>query len=150
MTDHKTESGRRCRSRRKAVQWCLTGAGMVSTGLAVLGIFLPLIPTVPLLLLAAACFARSSERFHRRLLDHSRLGPIIRPYLAGVGIPRRAKTTAIILIWLTIPASALYIPIFWVRVLLIAIAASVTVYLLRLPTLKPAGPLSRDNLSNDP
>ena len=127
----------------RVVRWCLTGAGLLSTGLAILGIFLPLLPTVPLLLLAAACFARSSERLHRRLMDHHRLGPLIRPYLAGDGIPRKAKASAIILIWLTIPASALYIvDVFWVRALLIGIAVAVTIYLLLLPTIDPAAPPS--------
>lgn len=74
-------------------------------------------------------------------MDHHHLGPLIRPYLAGDGIPRKAKASAIILIWLTIPASALYIVnVFWVRALLIGIAVAVTIYLLLLPTLDPAAP----------
>lgn len=109
--------------------------GFVSTGLGVLGIFLPLLPTVPFLLLAAACFARSSEKFHRWLIEHQRLGPMIRGYLDGTGIPRRAKVTAIALIWLTITPAALFlVPLVWVRALLFVIALLVTVYLLRLPT----------------
>ncbi|WP_306532470.1 YbaN family protein [Geobacter sp.] len=119
----------------KILRWILLGAGFLSTALAVLGIFLPLLPTVPLLLLAAACFARSSERVHRWLLDHRHLGPILHGYLDGSGIPRRARATAIGLIWVTIPTSALFVvPLFWVRVLLFAIGLAVTVYLLRLPT----------------
>ena len=112
----------------------LAMAGLSCTTLGVLGIFLPLLPTVPLLLLAAACFARSSERFHNWLLDHPHLGPMIRGYLEGQGIPLRAKITAIGLIWVTIPISALFIiPLFWVKVFLIAIGLCVTIYLLRLP-----------------
>ena len=77
--------------------------GLVCTGLAILGIFLPLLPTVPLLLLAAACFARSSQRIHSWLLEHPRLGPMIRGYLDGQGIPLKSKIYAISLIWVTIP-----------------------------------------------
>jgi hypothetical protein len=119
---------------------------LLSTGLAVLGIFLPLLPTVPLLLLAAACFARSSESFHRWLLDHRHLGPLLRPYLQSAGIPRRARIAAIALIWVTIPFSALFlVPLLWVRVLMFAIALAVSIYLLRLPTqeepaARPAAP----------
>jgi hypothetical protein len=119
---------------------------LLSTALAVLGIFLPLLPTVPLLLLAAACFARSSESFHRWLLEHRHLGPLLRPYLQSAGIPRRARLAAIALIWITIPVSALFlIPLPWVRVVMFAIALAVTIYLLRLPTLeepaaRPAAP----------
>jgi hypothetical protein len=112
----------------------LTTVGLVSTGLAVLGIFLPLLPTVPLLLLAAACFARSSERFHSWLLQHPHLGPIIRGYLEGQGIPLRSKIFSIYLLWLTISFSALLLntPI-WVKLTLLAIGSAVTIYLLRLP-----------------
>jgi uncharacterized protein len=113
----------------------LLAVGLTSTGLAVLGIFLPLLPTVPLLLLAAACFARSNQRFHRWLLEHRRLGPLINGYLSGLGVPRRTKISAIVLIWLTITPSAFFIVgLVWVRVLLMVIALAVTIYLLRLPS----------------
>lgn len=108
--------------------------GHSSVALAVIGIFVPLLPTVPLLLLAAACFARSSESFHNWLLGHPQLGPMIRDYLDGQGIPLRAKVTAIALIWVSISVSVLFlIPLFWVKVFLIAIGLCVTIYLLRLP-----------------
>lgn len=118
----------------RILRTALVVVGLCSVALGVLGIFLPLLPTVPLLLLAAACFARSSERFHGWLLDHPRLGPIVRPYFEGQGIPLRAKITAITLVWITIPISVLFfIPFVWVKVFLIAIGLGVTVYLLRLP-----------------
>jgi uncharacterized membrane protein YbaN (DUF454 family) len=116
-------------------KWCLLTLGVLSTGLAVLGIFLPLLPTVPLLLLAAACFARSSEPFYRWLVEHRQLGPLLQPWLEGAGIPRRTRVKAIALVWVSIPASAfLLVPLPWVRVLMFAVALSVTLYLLRLPT----------------
>jgi len=116
-------------------RWCLLVAGLVSTALAILGIFLPLLPTVPLLLLAAACFARSSETFYRWLLEHRHLGPLLQPYLDGAGIPRQSRVKAIALVWITITASAfLFVPLPWVRVLMFAVALFVTIYLLRLPT----------------
>ena len=109
-------------------------AGFLCTGLAVIGIFLPLLPTVPLLLLAAACFARSSERFHRWLLEHRILGPLIRDYLDGRGVPVKAKVSALVMIWISIPTAALlFVPLVAVRILLLIIALAVTVYILRLP-----------------
>ena len=96
------------------LRWALIIIGFVSTGLAILGIFLPLLPTVPLLLLAAACFARSSERFHNWLLQHPRLGPMIRGYLDGQGLPLKSKIYAISLVWLTISVSVLFLKnLFW-------------------------------------
>ena len=112
----------------------LLAVGLASTGLAVLGIFLPLLPTVPLLLLAAACFARSSERFHSWLLQHPHLGPMVRGFLEGQGIPLRSKIFSISLLWLTISVSVLLLttPV-WVKLTLLAIGGAVTIYLLRLP-----------------
>lgn len=70
-------------------------AGFLLTGLAVVGLFLPLLPTTPLLLLAAACFARSSEKWHRWLTEHKVFGPIIRNWHENRCIPRKAKITAV-------------------------------------------------------
>jgi len=115
----------------------LLGIGIISVALAVVGIFLPLLPTVPLLLLAATCFARSSERFYDWLLDHPKLGPLIRTYRDGQGIPLSAKITAIVMIWISVPLSAfLFVSLAWVRGLLLGVAMGVTWYLLRLPTLE--------------
>lgn len=117
------------------IKWLFLTVGVIATGLGVIGIFLPLVPTTPFLLLAAACFARSSERFHRWLVEHAHLGPMVRGYLEGTGIPRRAKTVAIAMVWLTVPPSAfLVVPLPWVRMLLLAIAIGVTIYLARFPT----------------
>lgn len=110
-------------------------AGAIATALGILGIFLPLLPTVPLLLLAAACFARSSERCYCWLIDHPRLGPLFAGYLDGKGIPLRAKLWALALLWSSISFTALVlIPLPVVKVGLLCVAAGVTLYLLRLPT----------------
>ena len=73
-------------------------AGFMLVGLAVLGIFLPLLPTTPLLLLAAACFSRSSGRWYRWLLNHRTFGPIIRNWQENRCMPRRAKVVSVLLI----------------------------------------------------
>ena len=119
------------------LRFLLITIGLASTGLGIIGIFVPLLPTTPFLLLAAACFARSSERFHSWLVNHNHLGPMIRAYLDGSGIPLRAKYTAITLVWLTLPPSALLlVPPVWAKTLLVLLAISITWYLLRLPTLQ--------------
>ncbi len=121
--------------RHPLLRWLLIALGLLATGLGVVGIFVPLLPTTPLLLLAAACFARSSERFYDWLVQHRHLGPIIGGYLDGSGIPLRAKRTAIALVLLTLPPSALLlVPAVWLKALLILLAAGIIWYLLRLPT----------------
>lgn len=111
--------------------------GSVCLALGILGIVLPLLPTTPLLLLAAACYARGSERFYLWLLNHRWFGPHIKHYRSGAGIPLRAKVMGFILIWATILATAVFaVRQPWARILLIATAAGISSYLLRLPTLR--------------
>lgn len=120
---------------KPALRWTLLLVGFVAVVLAIVGIFLPVLPTVPFLLLALGCFARSSERFYTWLRDHAHFGPLIRPYLQGRGIPRAARLKAIALLWTSITISVLFLletP--WVRGGLLVIALGVTLYLLRLPT----------------
>ena len=113
----------------------LTVAGVLCVGLAVAGIFLPLLPTTPLLLLAAGCFARGSPRLERRLMNHPTLGRYIRDYRQGRGMPLRAKITALVLLWTTIGASALLaVEAWWIRLLLGVVAVCVTAHLLRIKT----------------
>ena len=100
-----------------------------------IGIVLPLLPTTPFLLLAAACYIRSSPRFHQWLMNNRVLGCYIRDYCSGRGIPLRAKVFTLSLLWLTIGYSAIFVvEMTWVRVLLAAIAVGVTVHLLAIRT----------------
>lgn len=71
-------------------------AGLLAFGLGVVGVFLPLLPTTPFMLLAAWCFARGSERLHDWLLSHPRFGPLIENWQRHGAIPRRVKYYAVI------------------------------------------------------
>lgn len=75
--------------------------GLALVALGFVGIFLPVLPTTPFLILAAACFARSSERLETWLLEHPRFGPMLRDWRARGAIPWRAKLAALVA-----PASA--------------------------------------------
>lgn len=129
----------------QALRWALLASGFLAIVLGGLGIFLPVLPTVPFLLLALACFARSSERFYDWLLEHAHFGPIIQPYINGCGLSRMSKVKAITLLWASITLSAfLLIELVWVQGLLLVIACAVTFYLLSLPT------ISIENNESDP
>ncbi len=109
-------------------------SGFLSLGIGIAGIFLPVLPTVPLFLLAVACFARSSEKCHAWLLNHQHFGPVVAPFLDGQGIPRKAKIKAIILLWASLLISIIFfIPLLWVDVLVFIIGIGVSLYLIRLP-----------------
>jgi uncharacterized membrane protein YbaN (DUF454 family) len=123
-------------NRNPAVRYALLTLGWLSVVLGVVGIFLPVLPTTPFLLLAAACFARSSERFYRWLVDHPKLGPWIRDYLDGNGIPHRGKVYAIGLMWLSISFSCYLVPMFWARTFMLTSAVCVTIYIVRQKTLQ--------------
>ncbi|MCF7837560.1 MAG: YbaN family protein [Candidatus Marinimicrobia bacterium] len=119
----------------------LLSAGGLCVALGSLGLFLPLLPTTPFLLLAAACFARGSRRCYRWLLMNPCFGPYIRNYRAGRGITRRHKIAVLALLWLTIAYSAFkVVNLLWVRILLLLIGTAVTVHLLCLPTLAAVPP----------
>jgi uncharacterized membrane protein YbaN (DUF454 family) len=123
-------------SRNRFVRYLLQGIGWLSVVLGVVGIFLPVLPTTPFLLLAAACFARSSPRFYHWLVDHPRLGPWIRGYLNGNGIPLKAKVYAIGLMWISIGFSCWLVPMVWARGLMVVSAVLVSVFILRQKTLR--------------
>lgn len=106
-------------------------------GLGILGIFLPLLPTTPLLLLAAACYARSSERFYNWLLYNKWFGNYVRNYQERKGVPLKVKALSVSLLWLTIGYSVAFVvhsPL--VRVILILVALGVTTHILSIRTLR--------------
>lgn len=120
------------------VKAVLVAVGLVAVGLGVVGIFLPLLPTTPFLLLAAACFFRSSDRLYRWLMNHRVLGPFIRNYREHRAITRRTRVTALTLLWATIGYCVLgVLDAGWARALLLLIATAVTYHLLSLNAVVP-------------
>lgn len=112
-------------------------AGVLALLLGVLGLFLPLLPTTPFLLLASACFARGSTRLHRWLLQHRVFGVYLRNVEAGNGIPRRAKIVALTMMWASLVYSIVRFDHLGLRIGLLATGCAVSLYLWRfLPTLR--------------
>jgi hypothetical protein len=112
-------------------------AGSFFVGLGIVGIFLPVLPTTPFLLLAAACYARSSERFYNWLLYNKWFGNYIRNYREGKGVPLKVKVLAISFLWITIGSSVIFvIQVLLFRIILILIAIGITIHILSIRTLK--------------
>ena len=113
----------------------LITAGTLFTGIGVVGIFVPILPTTPFLILAAACYIRSSKRLYDWLLSNRLFGKYLRNYLEKRGIPLSVKIVTITLLWATILLSAIvFVDVLFIRILLIIIAVGVTVHLLHIRT----------------
>ncbi len=116
----------------------LTILGLVSFALAVAGIFLPLLPTTPLLLLAAWCFVRSSPHLYGWLMRHPKFGPYIRNFRESRAIPLRVKVVSVAMIWLTIGYCIVAVvdEYLWAQILLFVLAAAISWHILSYKTLK--------------
>jgi uncharacterized membrane protein YbaN (DUF454 family) len=112
--------------------------GCLAVALGILGVFLPLLPTTPFLLLASACFARGSTRLHHWLQTNKVFGKYLRDYENGKGIPLRGKVWALIFMWSSMGYSI------WrlhdrlaLQILVALIGTCVTIYLTRfVPTMQ--------------
>lgn len=125
----------------KAIQtWLrilLVIAGTICVGLGIVGIFVPVLPTTPFLLLAAACYARSSQRFYGWLLNNKWFGSYIRNYLERKGITLRAKIITLTLLWITIGVSVAFaVETLALKLILVIIAIGVSIHILSIRTLK--------------
>jgi uncharacterized membrane protein YbaN (DUF454 family) len=110
-------------------------AGLVALALGIAGIFLPVLPTTPLVLLAAACFARSYRPFHEWLLAHRLFGPIVQEWQEHRSIPYRTKLTAIATMAVTLGASIVFfVDPPWLKAALAAFGVALGVWLYRLPS----------------
>ncbi|MEH6449059.1 MAG: YbaN family protein [Oleispira sp.] len=123
------------RFKNKAVKCLLLFVGWLSVVLGVIGIFLPIMPTTPFLLLAAACFVRSSPKFYNWLVGHPRLGKYLVYYLEGKGIPLKAKIYTIALMAISMSVTSYIVPLLAVKILLPLVGVLVALYIVRQPTL---------------
>lgn len=116
----------------------LVTAGLLAVGLALIGIFVPVLPTTPFLLLAAACFVRSSDRLYNWLIHHKWFGEYIRHYREHRAVTLQAKIVALALLWGVIGYTAIaVVSAWWLRGLLAVIAVGVTLHLIHIKTLTP-------------
>lgn len=115
----------------------LTILGILSLGLGVLGAFLPVLPTTPLLLLSAALFLRGNEKLYIWLMNHPKLGPYIKNFRENKSIPLRIKIISISMLWITLLNCAIFVTDHWaLRIFFILLAIGVTIHILSYKTLK--------------
>ena len=115
----------------------LTILGLISLGLGILGIFLPVLPTTPLLLLAAALFLRSHKGLYDWLLNHPKLGPYIRNFMEYKAIPLKIKVLSVSMVWITLLCCSIFVAEHWaLRTFFILLATAISVHILSYKTLK--------------
>lgn len=121
----------------KGKRLMLALCGIIAVGLGAAGIFLPLLPTTPFLLLAAACFLRSSDRLYNWLITHKWFGRYIRQYREHKAISRQTKLATIILLWGTLAFSGFVVlDALWIKILLLAVGVGVTMHIMSMKTMK--------------
>jgi uncharacterized membrane protein YbaN (DUF454 family) len=123
------------RHRLLTVRVLYAGLGTGCVVLGILGMFLPLLPTTPFLLLAAGCYARASGRFYNWLLNHPLFGPTILEWRRHRSIAYRTKVTAIVLMSLTLGSSIVFfVSEPWLQCALAAFGVILAIYLYRIPS----------------
>ena len=115
----------------------LTILGLISLSLGILGAFLPVLPTTPLLLLAAGLFLRGNEKLYEWLMNHPKLGTYISNFTKHKAIPLRVKIVSILFLWLTLLNCAIFVAgHIALRLFFLILAAGVTIHILSYKTLK--------------
>ena len=116
------------------VRAVLLVVGTLALALGVIGIFLPVLPTTPFLLVAAACYARASTRLYVWLLGQPSLGPVVAEWRRSRSLPPGVKTRALIVVAATFAISILLVDITILRLGLVVTAVILALFLYRIPT----------------
>lgn len=120
--------------------------GLIAVVLGILGIFLPLLPTTPFLLLASACFMRSSPRLHRWMLNNPLFGEYLKNIQAKKGIPLKGKLVTLIVLWVSMGYSIYVVRPLMLKYLLAALGVGVSAWILQMKTLRRKPDERRDKL----
>jgi uncharacterized protein len=118
------------------VRYLLMACGLLSLLLGIIGIFLPVLPTTPFLLLSSYCFYKSSVRLHHWLHHHRILGPYITSYMKYRAIKRKIKISSLLLLWTSLIISSLIVGKIYVTLILVIIGLAVSYHILSLRTLE--------------
>ncbi len=121
--------------RASVVRHLWIASGVACLALGVIGVALPLLPTVPFVILAAYCFSRGSQRVERWMLNHPRLGPIVKDWREHHAVPLRAKQLATVMMAISCTGTYFFVP--WkIALIPTALCGLVVIWLWQLPTRK--------------
>jgi len=121
----------------KAKRLLVNVLGFLFLGIGAVGVFMPLLPTTPFVILAAVCFSYSNRKFYQRLRRSPFFGTYIVHYEEKQGVPMSLKIKSIIFVWVSLTLSMVALQTLWAYILLSVIGAGVTVHLLMIKTKKP-------------
>ena len=128
MPEEKKE--KKNKKQNKWLKALLISLGVFFIGLGAIGIFIPVLPTTPFILLSAALFARSSDRFYRWLVGNRVFGKYIKDYREGKGVPLKVKISAISILWITISLSIVFgVEMLIIRILLVLVGIGVSIHI---------------------
>ncbi|KAB8131801.1 DUF454 domain-containing protein [Gracilibacillus oryzae] len=125
-------------SKINRIMWTIGGLLSLVTG--VIGVIIPILPTTPLIILAAFCFGKSSPALHYWLVTNRYFGHYITDYQKGRGVPIRIKVFAVIIVWISVLFTLIIIPLLFVKIFMLFIALSVTIFIFTSPLLKAKTP----------
>lgn len=117
-------------------KFLLISAGSLAVFFGVAGIFIPVLPTTPFLLLAAWCYLRSSDRLYQWLIHHKIFGAYIYSYIMYRSVPLNTKRFSLIFLWITLIISIFLVDNWHLRAFLVLVGIGVSIHLFALKTLK--------------
>jgi len=129
-------------------RYLLIFIGTISLVLGVAGVFLPLLPTTPFLLLSSFCYLKSSHKLHNWLLSRKVIGAYVHNYITNKAVSKSTKIFSLIMLWLTLILSIVFINHWHVRAFLLIVGIGVTIHLMSLKTITKSG-ISRQNAYED-
>lgn len=130
-------SNRDTKKSNRIIRAILLITGTISLVIGIVGIFIPLLPTTPFLLLTAACYAQGSDRFYNWLLCNKLFGNYIKNYREGKGVALNIKIISLSLLWTTILFSAVFVvSALLIKIVLIIIAIAVTIHILTIRSIE--------------
>ncbi len=117
-------------------KYLLAGLGSISLALGIIGIFVPVLPTTPFLLLTSFCYVRSSKRLHKWLMNHRVFGRYLENYITHRAVKKSVKIYALACLWLSLSVSMFIVKSIHLTVFLMLIGLGVSIHLLKLKTIK--------------